>query len=86
MSVFRTITYLPCKFQIFYQLLKEEYLNTIIDDALHTFAMFPWCSNCYSTCFNIVAYILVKLKDSSYQTSFPVYVLESCPYDLFSIN
>lgn len=40
MSVFRTITYLPCKFQIFYQLLKEEYLNTIIDDALLNFCKF----------------------------------------------
>lgn len=34
MSVFRTIAYLPCKFQILYQLLKEDCLNTIIDDAL----------------------------------------------------
>lgn len=40
MSVFRTITYLPCKFQIFYQLLKEEYLNTITDDALLNFCKF----------------------------------------------
>ena len=50
MSVFRTITYLPCKFQIFYQLLKEEYLNTITDDALLNFCKFlPICAKIITT-------------------------------------